>query len=186
MGPAEDTGSCQQAERCGSCPHHDTRRVAGQCSPTEACVRDSCAGRIDRFFDLNPDLAGACLTHKAPAVRAAAARRACPFQLSPLIEDIDPAVRREVARRIADEWLSVMAWDDDALVRRAVAERLGPEQLTALVADPDPRVRIAVVRRVDPEALPALAEDPAELVRAAARRRLDAFIDVALAAGGPA
>ncbi len=185
MGPTTEPGWRRKALRCDGCPH-DARLDAGRCSPTQACVRDPCASRNDRFFVQNPDLAGDYLDHTSSAVRAAAARHACPFQLLPLIEDPEPAVRREVARRIADEWLSVMAWDDDPLVRRAVAERLEPEQLTALVGDGDARVRIAVARRVDPEALPALAEDPAEMVRAVAQRRLDAFIAGALAAGGPA
>ena len=46
---------------CAACAHRG-RRAAGGCEPATACVNDRLAGRVDRFFTANPDLADAFLT----------------------------------------------------------------------------------------------------------------------------
>ncbi len=181
---------------CRGCSHENLLSEE-RCQPRHACVHDRYARRIDRFFDWNPGLANAYLTHPYFEVRAIAAKSADLFRLPAMLSDRDETVRwsavkrlpmryllamrndphREVRVRVAaaliePEDLIPMIRDDDYYVRLVCARRAGPRELIAMIADTEPEVRRVVASRVEHDALWRLLSDPDGEVRLAVARRL--------------
>lgn len=180
---------------CEGCAHRNLLSEK-RCEPRHACVHDRYARRIDRFFDWNPGLANAYLTHPYFEVRAIAARSADVFLLPALLQDRDETVRWNAARRlpmryllgmrndphrevrirvatlIDPEDLIPMIRDEDYYVRLVCARRAGPRELIAMIADTEAEVRCVVASRVEHDALWRLLSDPDAEVRLAVARRL--------------
>jgi hypothetical protein len=157
---------------CSSCPHQALLATQG-CEPGHACMQDSYARRIDRFFRWHKELAAQHLHHPYFEVRAIAARYTELFHLPALMNDVDETVRLQVALRLPQRLLQQMKQDPHREVRIRVAQRLESEQLPAMVQDPDYGVRQWVARRLTVALLPLLAHDPEAVVRQEVAQRIE-------------
>ncbi|MCA1458196.1 LRV FeS4 cluster domain-containing protein [Bradyrhizobium sp. BRP22] len=180
---------------CETCAHIGLR-ASGDCRLLHACVHDRYARRIDRFFNWNPALADAYITHPHFEVRAIAANHASVFLLPMLLDDAEETVRwnaarrlpkrfvlrlrndphREVRMRVATlldgEELAPMISDQDCYVRLVLASRIAPALLGLLMSDDEPEVRRVVAIRVPNEWLLGMVNDPNGAVRLEVARRL--------------
>jgi hypothetical protein len=180
---------------CEPCAH---RHLAadGFCQLKHACVHDRTARRIDRFFDLNPELANGYLAHPYFEVRVIATRWADVFRLPALLDDPDETVRWSAAKRLPRRYLlnlrndphrevririaslldpadlAPMKSDDDYYVRLAVARRIPASELTSMTGDQDPEVRRVVASRIDHDALWRMLDDGDARVRLVIAQRL--------------
>jgi HEAT repeat protein len=182
--------------RCADCANHALSQTE-RCRLQHACVEDRYAKRIDRFFDLNPELAKDYLDHSYFEVRAVAAKHTDVFHLPGLMNDPDETVRWSVAMRLPQRYLLAMRTDpnrevrirvaarldeshlgsmlndDDYYVRQVVARRLPAGMLILMMNDPDPQVRLTVARRLGEESLVRMSGDKDATVRLEVARRLN-------------
>ena len=157
---------------CGRCPHR-ALRDAGGCEPGHACMQDSYARRVDRFFRWHKDLAAQHLQHPYFEVRAISARYTDVFRLPALMHDPDETVRLQVALRLPQRLLQQMKHDDHREVRIRVAQRLEADQLPEMIRDPDYGVRQWVARRLAPALLPLMVSDREAVVRQEVAQRIE-------------
>jgi hypothetical protein len=157
---------------CDAC---DNRALLGEgrCRKKHACVNDRYARRIDRFFDWNPALANAHLSHPHFEVRAIAAKSADVFLLPALLHDPDETVRWNAVRRLPRRYLLVLRNDPHREVRIRVASLLNDSDLIPMVRDADYYVRLTVARRIPQIALPSMMADEEAEVRRVVASRID-------------
>jgi len=160
---------------CGACTYAELRAIEGPggCEVGHACMQDSYARRIDRFFRWHPDLAKEQLAHPYFEVRAIAARYADVFHLPGMVNDPDETVRLQLALRLPQRALLKMRDDPHREVRIRVAQRLDVDQLPAMVQDEDYGVRQWVARRLTVGLLPLMAADPESQVRQEVAQRIE-------------
>jgi len=157
---------------CSSCPHQALLATQG-CEPGHACMQDSYARRIDRFFRWHKELAARHLQHPYFEVRAIAARYTELFHLPALMNDVDETVRLQVALRLPQRLLQQMKQDPHREVRIRVAQRLDTDQLPAMVQDADYGVRQWVARRLTVALLPVMFNDREAVVRQEVAQRIE-------------
>lgn len=160
---------------CAACPHRDSLRAAGRCSPGDTCLMVESGRQIDRFLRSNPSFADACLRDPFWERRAIAVRYAPLDAIAGMVDDRDEVVRRAVALRLKDDDLLALLRDPDREVRITVADRLPPARLTLMLGDADYQVRVRVAHRLPHGKLPKLADDPEREVRKEVARRLPPF-----------
>ncbi|MGA8171451.1 MAG: 4Fe4S-binding leucine-rich repeat protein [Methylocystis sp.] len=158
---------------CANCAHRHLLATGG-CALRKACVHDRYARRMDRFFNLHPELADGYLAHPHFEVRAIAAKFANPFLLPRLLSDSDETVRWEAVRRLPRRYQRELRDDPHREVRIRVATLLEDADLLPMMRDEDYYVRIVIARKVAASLLIMMIDDEEIEVRRIVARRIGA------------